>query len=163
MSDPSGASPQYDKRVVAAPIALRPLYFSPDEPAATPQKSLPTFPILIVEDDFLIAFDLETALVDSGFTVVGIAATAEEALALATSHAPSLVLMDIRLAGKRDGIDAALELFRVHGIRCVFASAHSDDDARRRAAPARPLGWVEKPYSIGAVVELIGQLCDARK
>ena len=59
--------------------------------------------------------------------------------------------MDIRLAGDRDGIDTALELFRLHGIRCIFASAYSDQEARRRAAPAAPLGWLQKPYTMASL------------
>jgi hypothetical protein len=52
--------------------------------------------------------------------------------------------MDIRLVCSRDGVDAVLELFRESGIRCLFASAHSDGGMRRRAEPARPLGWLSK-------------------
>ena len=59
--------------------------------------------------------------------------------------------MDIRLAGDRDGIDTALELFRSHGIRCIFASAYSDQEAQRRAAPAAPLGWLQKPYTMASL------------
>ena len=62
-----------------------------------------------------------------------------------------LVVMDIRLAGDRDGIDTALELFRSHGIRCIFASAYSDQEAQRRAAPAAPLGWLQKPYTMASL------------
>jgi DNA-binding NarL/FixJ family response regulator len=65
--------------------------------------------------------------------------------------------MDVRLDGPRDGIDAALELFRVHGIRCIFATAHHDLHARRRAKPAAPLGWLPKPYTMPSLVELVRQ------
>ncbi len=81
-------------------------------------------------------------------------------LALAAAGAPALALMDIRLLGKRDGIDAAIELFQVHGIRSVFASAHSDEHARRRAAPAQPLGWIAKPYYVAAVVHFVGKMVE---
>ncbi len=125
---------------------------------AAPDRVSGDFPILIVEDDFLIALDVEAALTDAGFNVIGVAASADEAIKLAAAHAPSVVLMDIRLAGRRDGIDAALELFESHGIRSVFVSAHSDEEARRRAAPAQPLGWIEKPYSNATVVEFIAHV-----
>lgn len=114
--------------------------------------------ILIVEDDFLIAFDLEAALQDAGFKVVGIAVSADEALALAARYSPAVVIMDIRLVGSRDGIDAALELYSRHRLRCVFASAHTDEETRKRAEPARPLGWIEKPYNVGTVVEFVRDL-----
>jgi DNA-binding NarL/FixJ family response regulator len=146
---------------MAAPTNRQQLVLAPDESAASGTATRPNYSILIVEDDYLVASDLGAALTDAAFDVVGIAASADEALALASSSSPSVVLMDIRLAGKRDGIDAALELFRAHGIRCVFVSAHSDDEARRRAAPARPLGWIEKPYSVATVVAFIKRLQSA--
>lgn len=89
--------------------------------------------ILIVEDDFLIAMEAENALADAGFRVSGVAATAEQALALAKKERPSVVVMDIRLAGARDGIDAAGDLYRELGLRCLFATAN--DDLRRESAP----------------------------
>jgi DNA-binding NarL/FixJ family response regulator len=111
--------------------------------------------LLIVEDDHLVALDLETALLEAGFAVTGIAASAEEALALARADRPDLVVMDIRLAGRRDGVDAALDLYREEGIRCLFATAHSDSDMRRRAEGARPLGWLAKPYQPQALVRAV--------
>jgi two-component system, response regulator PdtaR len=111
--------------------------------------------ILIVEDDVLIASQMEASLADDGFEIAGIASTCEEALQLAEAKSPTLVVMDIRLAGDRDGIDTALELFRLHGIRCIFASAHSDDATRLRAAPAAPLGWLQKPYMMASLTALV--------
>ncbi len=111
--------------------------------------------ILIVEDDVLIASQMEAALADDGFEIAGIASTSKEALQLAEAQSPTLVVMDIRLAGDRDGIDTALELFRLHGTRCVFASAHSDDGTRRRAAPAAPLGWLQKPYTMASLTAMV--------
>jgi DNA-binding response OmpR family regulator len=107
--------------------------------------------ILIVEDDLLIASQMEAALTDAGFQIAGTASTGTEALQLAHAASPTLVVMDIRLAGDRDGIDIALELFRSHGIRCIFASAYSDQEAQRRAAPAAPLGWLQKPYTMASL------------
>jgi two-component system, response regulator PdtaR len=63
--------------------------------------------------------------------------------------------MDIRLAGKRDGIDAALQLFSKYGIRCLFASAHQDADVRIRAEAAKPLGWLPKPYTMLELVKTV--------
>jgi two-component system, response regulator PdtaR len=111
--------------------------------------------ILIVEDDVLIASQMEAALAEDGFEIAGVASSGREAFQLAEAQSPTLVVMDIRLAGDRDGIDTALELFRLHGIRCIFASAHSDDDMRRRAAPAAPLGWLQKPYTMASLTALV--------
>ena len=109
-------------------------------------------PILVVEDDFLVALQVEAALTDAGFALVGTATSGEEAIQMAAAARPAVVLMDIRLAGEMDGVDAALALFRDHGIRCIFATAHHDSEVRRRAAAAEPLGWLQKPYTMPAMV-----------
>jgi DNA-binding NarL/FixJ family response regulator len=113
--------------------------------------------ILIVEDDYLIAMQAESALTDAGFNVVGVAATAEEALEGARAYSPVLAIMDIRLAGKRDGVDAAGDLFRELGLRCVFVTAHEDRQVRARAEPFAPLGWLTKPYSMVSLVSAVRQ------
>src|ERR1700694_6271849 len=66
--------------------------------------------ILIVEDDYLVALQFENALTEAGYDVVDIASTAEEAVQLVPDHQPELVLMDVRLAGPRGGIQAAAEV-----------------------------------------------------
>src|SRR5215212_870699 len=111
--------------------------------------------ILVVEDDFLIALQTEAALADAGFEVIGNATTAEEAVALAKAQQPCLAVMDIRLASERDGIDAASQLFKEFGIRCIFATAHDDPHTRRRAEPYAPLGWLAKPYTMTSLVTLV--------
>ena len=111
--------------------------------------------ILVVEDDFLIAMEIEIALSDAGYDVAGVAISAEEAVALAESQKPALVVMDVRLAGERDGIYAANEIFRKLGIRCIFATAHSDQQSLERARPAMPLGWLQKPYTLASLVNAV--------
>jgi two-component system, response regulator PdtaR len=111
--------------------------------------------VLVAEDDYLVALELEAGLKDAGFEVIGIAASADDALRLAESGRPVLAIMDIRLAGPRDGIDAALELFRRNGIRSIFATAHLDARTRARAEAAAPLGWLPKPYALDTLVATI--------
>src|SRR5262245_26970869 len=101
---------------------------------ATPVSVPPR--ILVVEDDYFVAMDLESGLRDAGMEVIGPAPTADEALALARVEHPILAVMDIRLAGEKDGIDAALDLYRELGIRSIFASAHVEPHYRQRAAAA---------------------------
>ena len=111
--------------------------------------------VLVVEDDFLIAMQTELALTAAGFEVVGPAATAEEAIALASTAQPTLAVMDIRLASTRDGIDAARQLYQDLAIRCIFATAHDDAHTRGRAEPYAPLGWLPKPYTMASLVSLV--------
>jgi two-component system, response regulator PdtaR len=115
--------------------------------------------ILVIEDDLLIATQIETTLTEAGFEVVSLA-TGEEAIELAAKDPPDLAVVDIRLAGDRDGVDTALELFRSHGIRCIFASAYSDDEARQRAAPAAPFGWLQKPYTMASLTATVMKAAD---
>ncbi len=116
--------------------------------------------ILIVEDDFLVAMQMESALADAGFEIAGIASSGEDAIELAMSERPRLVVMDVRLAGDRDGIDTAVTLFAEHGIRSIFATAHHDEHARRRADPAVPLGWLAKPYTMTSLVTMVRRALD---
>jgi DNA-binding NarL/FixJ family response regulator len=127
---------------------------APHDEAASLAKQPPA-KLLIVEDDHLVAMELESVLLDAGFKVTGIAATAEDALRKAQSVRPDLVIMDIRLAGARDGVDAAIDLYSQMGIRCVFATAHHDHRTQARAQPAQPLGWLAKPYQPATLLQTV--------
>jgi DNA-binding NarL/FixJ family response regulator len=131
------------------------LVFAREDSTAADERIEPPTRILVVEDDFLVATEIEIALSDAGFDVVGVAASADEAVELAVSRKPALVLMDVRLAGERDGIHAALEIFRRLRIRSIFATAHYDKNSLERAQPAMPLGWLRKPYSIASLVNAV--------
>ncbi len=111
--------------------------------------------ILVVEDDYFVASEIEAGLVDAGFTVVGVAASAAEAIARAAAAKPTLAIMDIRLSGKGDGVEAAMALLREQGIRCIFATAHADEHMRMRGSRAAPLGWLQKPFTMPALVEAV--------
>ncbi|HET7718063.1 MAG TPA: response regulator [Bauldia sp.] len=128
--------------------------FAPEGPRG-PQERLSSRRVLIAEDDHLVSVEIEAALLDAGFEVTGVAISVEEAIEHARRQIPDLVVMDIRLVGDGDGVDAALELFREHGIRCLFATAHIDSAMRRRAEPARPLGWIAKPYDPRLLVKAV--------
>lgn len=111
--------------------------------------------VLIVEDEFFVALDLETTLQAAGFDVVGVANNAEDAVRLAETHKPFVIVMDVRLAGERDGIEAAIEIFERFGIRSVFASAHHDAGTMARASRANAAGWLAKPYSSEALLAAV--------
>lgn len=102
--------------------------------------------ILIVEDEMFVALDIEAAVIKAGHKVVGFAGTAERAVELADEMRPDLVLMDIRLPGDRDGIDAAIEIRQRFDIPSLIISAYSDAETRARAVPAAPLGFIAKPF-----------------
>ncbi len=120
-----------------------------------PQTSPQLGSVLIVEDEWLVANEIEYELEKAGYEVVGIAISADEAVGLAGTHRPDLVLMDIRLRGGRDGIDAAIEIHCRYGLRCLFVSAHRDPATQELAAKIRPLGWVSKPFSGQQIVTAV--------
>lgn len=111
--------------------------------------------ILIAEDDYFVAMQTEDALKNAGFEIVGTAKTATEAIDLARTLLPDLVIMDIRLASQSDGVAAALEIKQQLGIRSIFATAHSDERTRARATLAQPAGWLFKPFTDAALVETV--------
>lgn len=130
------------------------LVFARDNDVSSDTRRSESERVLVVEDDFLIATQMEIALTEAGFapTLVG---SAEDAIAIVKVQRPALAVIDIRLAGKRDGIDAAVQLFRDYHIRCIFATAYQDEEAQRRARPAEPLAWLRKPYTMTMLVEAV--------
>jgi two-component system, response regulator PdtaR len=117
--------------------------------------------VAIAEDDFLIAMQTEDALSAAGLRVVGIARTAGEVIELARRERPRLVIMDIRLGGRRDGVEAARELFQQFGIRCIFATANDDPHTRERAEIYAPLGWLTKPYTVASLLAAVADALGA--
>ena len=140
---------------LALPLWRPRLVFARDDSAGSDRVPDSPVNLLIVEDDYLVASQMEDALCGAGFAIAGVVASAEEAVEVAAAKAVSLAVMDVRLAGRRDGVDAAVELFKTYGIRSVFATAHSDAEIRKRAEIARPLAWLQKPYSMSSLVETI--------
>jgi len=103
--------------------------------------------LLIVEDEAIVAADLEGRLVRMGYAVCGRAASGEEALALARTHRPRLVLLDIQLQGTMDGIEVAHILRAELEIPVIFLSANSDETMIQRASLAGPYGYLLKPFN----------------
>lgn len=114
--------------------------------------------VLVVEDQALIAMEIEDLLGDLNFDVVGTAMDAKEALRLAALHRPDLVTMDINLGAGPDGISAATEIFQRLGIRSIFVSAYGNAETRARADAARPLGWLPKPVSRASLEAILAKL-----
>lgn len=102
--------------------------------------------ILIVEDEAIVSADLAAKLLQLGYTVAGSTARGENAVALARQLRPALVLMDIRLAGAMDGIEAAEAMRRECDLPVVYLTAHADNPTVERAIRAASFGYVLKPF-----------------
>lgn len=102
--------------------------------------------ILIVEDEPIIAADLQDRLMDLGYEVMGNVGSGEEALQKVRNQAPDLILMDIHLAGALDGVETALRLRKTTEYSLIFLTSNSDDTTFRRARAARPQAFISKPF-----------------
>lgn len=112
----------------------------------TPTEQKPRLSLVIVEDEALIAEELQDRLSRLGFETVAVADSAAEAIQAVERHRPALVLMDIRLKGPGDGIEAAGYLRRHLKVPVVFLTAHSDPATLVRVKESAPFGYVLKPF-----------------
>jgi two-component system cell cycle sensor histidine kinase/response regulator CckA len=102
--------------------------------------------VMIVEDDRVVARDLRTQVSRMGHSVVGVTGSGEEAVTLAAAKQPDLVLMDIRLEGEMDGIEAAQRIRSKNRIPVVFLTAYGNEEIIRRASLTEPFGYLLKPF-----------------
>jgi PAS domain S-box-containing protein len=103
--------------------------------------------VIVVEDEIVLAMELEEKLTEMGYTVVARVTSGEDALSKAEELAPDLVLMDIRLDGEMDGIEAAAQIRQLHYVPIVYLTAYADDKTLKRAKLTEPYGYLVKPYS----------------
>ncbi len=116
-----------------------------------------TISVLIVEDEVSSAVMLQAMLSKAGYTILAKVETGEEAVVKASELRPDIVLMDIQLGGKIDGIDAACQIWSLYGIPFVYLTGGTNDEDFNRAKETMPFGYILKPYSfnlLSAVIEL---------
>ncbi|OHD18964.1 MAG: two-component system response regulator [Spirochaetes bacterium GWB1_59_5] len=102
--------------------------------------------VLIVEDEKIIAIDLQRRLERFGYSVVGMAGEGREAVALALELEPDIILMDIMLAGGMDGVEAAKTIKASKDIPFIFLTAYTDEKTLERAKEVQPYGYILKPF-----------------
>lgn len=110
-----------------------------------------------MEDEAIVALHLTEALQRLGFVPIGCVDTGEAAVALAADTTPDLILMDIRLAGGMDGIEAATAIRSQGGPSVIYLTAQADAETLKRAAMTEPLGYVFKPYTSAVLQTAIDQ------
>ncbi len=103
--------------------------------------------ILVVEDEALIADDIQTTLTRLGYDVVGTVASGPEAVDATARLQPALVLMDIKLQGPMDGVEAARIIRRDFDLPVLYLTSHSDDLTLARAMETAPSGYLLKPFN----------------
>ena len=101
--------------------------------------------ILIVEDEFIVAFELASTVERFGYAVCGPVSSGPAAIELAEREKPDCVLMDVSLKGGMDGIETARHLRTRYGIRSLFLSGYPTNEMMQRAADVEPIGCLVKP------------------
>jgi PAS domain S-box-containing protein len=102
--------------------------------------------ILVVEDEIIVALDLKRCLQGMGYQVAQVVTTGEKAIKAAKNKRPDLVLMDIRLQGKMNGIEAAKIINSQYDVPVVYLTAYADDQTLQQATKAGPYGYLVKPF-----------------
>lgn len=101
--------------------------------------------VLVVEDEYILALNLQENLESLGYFVLDIADSAEKAIEKATELRPNLILMDIRLRGDMDGIQASEQIWQNLQIPIIYVTGHSDKSTVERATLTSPFGYILKP------------------
>jgi CheY-like chemotaxis protein len=117
--------------------------------------------ILIVEDERLIAVDLQRRLTRLGYAVVALAASGAEAIQKALALCPDVVLMDIRLQGDMDGVEAAQQIHVSAAIPVVFMTAYVDEDTQQRVRATSSWDCLYKPFTSQQVQSALEQVLSA--
>jgi DNA-binding LytR/AlgR family response regulator len=102
--------------------------------------------ILIVEDESIVAKDIQHSLKKLGYTVVGICSNGEDAIRSAEEMSPDLVLMDIMLKGDMSGIEAADQIRQRMNIPVIYLTAYADESTLNKAKVTEPYGYIIKPF-----------------
>lgn len=102
--------------------------------------------VLLVEDESIVAKDLELSLKKFGYHIVASVDNADDAVEIALSKKPDIILMDIRLKGEKTGVDAANEIKEQSQIPIVFLTANTDADTVQKAKITEPHGFIAKPF-----------------
>jgi two-component system, response regulator PdtaR len=111
--------------------------------------------VLIVENDPLVAWTMDEVLSLIGFEVVGVATRVSEALHIAESTKPHLAIFDVRLAGRRDGIEGASLIRERLGLASVFVNAHADRASRERANKVGAAGYIDNPVHFRQLISVV--------
>lgn len=111
--------------------------------------------ILIVEDELIIASDIERIIKKKGWNPVGICTTAEEAIDRIDEHLPDLVLIDINLDGPKNGTEVAKHLLKKDTIPYIYITSLSDQLTIDQVKTTRPMGFIIKPFKAESVISAI--------
>ena len=119
--------------------------------------------VLLVEDEAIVALDLEGMLKRLGYDVVAVVADGESAIDRARERKPDIILMDIVLQGSSDGVETALKIRGFLDSPIVFSTANSDAATTARLAKMNGVGYVSKPVSLAMLSEALSAALNGRR
>lgn len=117
-----------------------------------------SFMILVVEDEAIAAMTVQMLLSQAGFSECYIVSTGEEAVAFIRKHTPALILMDIRLAGKLNGLDAARRIKAMADIPLIFMTGYADATIMDQIAELEPVASFVKPLPFQRLLAAINDV-----
>ena len=114
--------------------------------------------ILIVEDELLVGQVLKRQLSKAGYRICGMVTSGEEALEAVRNELPDVVIMDIRLMGKMDGIEAASQIRSFSSSKIIFTTGYQDPELEKRASLLNPIAYLVKPFTWHDVDAILGSI-----
>lgn len=121
--------------------------------------------ILIVEDDMIIAANISLQLNNLGYEVLGIVTRGEEALDFVKKNVPDILLLDINLKGKMDGIETAKQIEKIKAIPVIYLTANADEATFNKAKITKPKAFITKPFNklnLERTIALVADQCIAQ-
>ena len=114
--------------------------------------------ILIVEDEVIVAQWMKIELEDIGYEVLEYVTTGEKAIESALENKPDIILLDVNLIGKIDGIDAAEKITDTLNTPIIFMTGYNESSIYERAQKINPVGYLEKPVEIYDIKPILDKL-----
>lgn len=116
--------------------------------------------ILIVEDEMITTMLYKYLINNEGFEIAGIVSTGEDAISVTKEESPDLILMDIQLGTKMDGVDAMVEIRKISVVPVIYITSNSDSITKERAMQTLPHGFLNKPVLSSELAELLHNILD---
>jgi two-component system, response regulator PdtaR len=109
---------------------------------------MPSATILVVEDEPILGLELQEDLQSLGYKVPEVIPDGDRVLSAVSRHHPDVILMDIKLYGFRDGVDAALQIRGFYKTPIVYLSSYPKSEMEQRVQKTAPVAYIEKPYNL---------------
>ncbi len=114
--------------------------------------------ILIVEDDYLISYLMESYVNNKKYQLIGTADSCEKALEIVKKEIPDVVLMDVRIDGDKDGIDTAILINQISNVPIIYATGNNDPRTLQRASETNMIGFLVKPIDKEELLKILNKI-----